>query len=176
MFNNRSGKNLVIFGLFLVILFMSVGFAALSSNLKIEGNTKIKGNSWNVHFTNLGTPSTFGAPTVDTEPSLDPTFTTLTYGVTLNQPGDSYSFTVDVINSGSIDAKLNSISNTGVSAEQDVYVNYTVTGINQNDVLAAGDSKTITVTIEYDSTVESSQLPTDDQTLTLTVALNFVQA
>lgn len=176
MFNGRSERNIVILMLCFIILAMSVGFAVLSTALDISGTAVVKTNSWDVHFENLGTAITKGAPTVIEAPALDTNSTTLMYEITLNQPGDSYTFTVDVVNDGTINAKLNSITLAGVSVAQDVYVNYTVTGINQNDILASGATKTITVMIEYDASISASDLPTIDQTLNLIAALNFVQA
>lgn len=175
MRREEKTKNYIIIGLLVCVCFISVAFAALASTLNINGSAQIKTNSWDVHFENVANKTTTGAPTVTTEPTIDGLTTTVSYAVTLNQPGDKYSFTVDVVNAGSIDAKLSSINVGGVSTEQDVYVNYTVSGIVQDEVLAAGASKTISVSVEYDPTVSATQLPTVDQSLTLTAVLNFVQ-
>lgn len=175
MRNESKEKNIIIGVLCFAIIGMSIGFAALSSALNINGTAKVQANDWDVHFVNVANENTVGAPNVLNKPTIDGLSTTVNYEVTLTQPGDKYSFTVDVVNDGSIDAKLSSFVIGGVSTEQDVYVNYTVTGMTESQVLAAGDTETITVTIEYDPNVTAAQLPTENQTLNLSATLNFVQ-
>ena len=175
MRNESKEKNIIIGFLCVAVTLMSVGFAALSTTLNFVGTAKVQTNSWDVHFENVANKNSVGAPTITSEPTIDGLTTTVNYDITLSQPGDKYSFTVDVVNDGSIDAKLSTFVLGGVSTEQDVYVNYTVTGMTQNQVLAAGGTETITVTVEYDANISADQLPNSNQTLNLTAALNFVQ-
>lgn len=175
MRSESKGKNVIIGFLCVAIAMMSVGFAALSSNLNVVGTAKVKTSTWDVHFENVSNKATIGAPTITSEPTIDSITTTVNYEVTLNKPGDAYLFTVDVVNNGSIDAKLNSFVFGGVSTEQDVYINYSVTGMTDGEVLVAGAKKTITVSVEYDANITGGQLPTSDQTLNLTASLNFGQ-
>ena len=51
MTNNKKKKYMII--LFLLLLSLSVGFALLQANLKINGSSKIQGSSWDIHFENL---------------------------------------------------------------------------------------------------------------------------
>ena len=69
----------------------------------------------------------------------------------------------------------------GLSSAQDVYLNYTVTysdgsTIAANDTLNASSNRVIKVRVEFDRNITASQLPTQNQSLTLTVGLNYVQA
>ena len=50
------------------------------------------------------------------------------------------------------------------------------TAIAANDSLNAGATRTIRVRVEFDSTINQSQLPTTAQTLNLTCALVYNQA
>ena len=174
----KSGKKVVLSLLALLLLTITVGYAALSTTLNINGTSKINNATWNVQFKNLtvtpGSVSATKAATIDSATEID-------YNVELIKPGDFYEFTVDVTNTGTIDAKLGAapILN-GVSAEQDVYTNYTVTysddtAINANDKLAAGATKKLKVRVEFDRNITNSQLPTEAQTLDLTFAMNYVQ-
>ena len=174
----KSGKKVVLSLLALLLLTITVGYAALSTTLNINGTSKINNATWDVHFTNLkvtsGSVSATKAATIDSATEID-------YNVELIKPGDFYEFTVDVTNTGTIDAKLGAapILN-GVSAEQDVYTNYTVTysddtAINANDKLAAGATKKLKVRVEFDRNITNSQLPTEAQTLDLKFAMNYVQ-
>lgn len=175
----KSGKKVVLSLLALLLLTITVGYAALSTTLNINGTSKINNATWDVHFANLevtsGSVSATKAATIDSATEID-------YNVELIKPGDFYEFTVDVTNTGTIDAKLGAapILN-GVSAEQDVYTNYTVTysdntAIHANDKLAAGATKKLKVRVEFDrENITNSQLPTEAQTLNLTFAMNYVQ-
>lgn len=175
MRREQKERTIIIGILCFAIVIMSVGFAALSSSLNINGTAKVKTSSWDVHFENVANKTSVGAPTITSEPTADGVTTTVSYEIGLNEPGDKYSFTVDVVNDGSLPAKLSSFTTGGVSTAQDVYVNYSVTGMSVNEVLAAGASKTITVSIEYDPNVSATDLPDENQTLSLTATLNFVQ-
>ena len=70
---------------------------------------------------------------------------------------------------------------SGVSSAQSVYTTYTFThtdgtAIAVGETLAAGASKNFKVRVEYKSDIQPSQLPTSAQNLTLTVAMQYVQA
>lgn len=174
----KSGKKVVLSLLALLLLTITVGYAALSTTLNINGTSKINNATWDVHFKNLevtaGSVSATKAATIDSATEID-------YNVELIKPGDFYEFTVDVTNTGTIDAKLGEAPIlSGVSAEQDVYTNYTVTysddtAINANDKLAAGATKRLKVRVEFDRNITNSQLPTEAQPLDLTFAMNYVQ-
>ena len=175
----KSGKKVVLSLLALLLLTITVGYAALSTTLNINGTSKINNATWNVQFKNLTvTPGSVSATKAAT---IDSGTTAIDYNVELIKPGDFYEFTVYVTNTGTIDAKLGDepILN-GVSAEQDVYTNYTVTysddtAIHANDKLAAGATKRLKVRVEFDRNITNSQLPTEAQPLNLTFAMNYVQ-
>lgn len=176
----KSGKKVVLSLLALLLLTITVGYAALSTTLNINGTSKINNATWDVHFANLEVTS--GSVSATKAATIDSGTTAIDYNVELIKPGDFYEFTVDVTNTGTIDAKLGDepILN-GVSAEQDVYTNYTVTysddtAIHANDKLAAGATKKLKVRVEFDrENITNSQLPTEAQTLNLTFAMNYVQ-
>ena len=176
----KSGKKVVLSLLALLLLTITVGYAALSTTLNINGTSKINNATWDVHFANLEVTS--GSVSATKAAAIDSGTTAIDYNVELIKPGDFYEFTVDVTNTGTIDAKLGEAPIlSGVSAEQDVYTNYTVTysdntAINANDKLAAGATKKLKVRVEFDrENITNSQLPTEAQPLNLTFAMNYVQ-
>ncbi len=180
----KKKKVLSILVLLLLVLGISIGYAVLSQTLTINGTSSIGGSTWNVHFENVqvSAGSVSGA-NVTTAPTATGTETvSLTYNVTLNQPGDFYEFTVDVKNGGSINAKLNAAPTiTGPTGAQDVYTNTSFTDTNGNAVtasetLAAGAKKTYKVRVEFDSNISASQLPSTAQSITFNVSMPWVQA
>lgn len=176
---NKGKKYLSIVILLLLLVGITVGYATLSSNLNISGTSTIGVSDWDVHFENLATTS--GSVTPTTAPQISANQLSITYAVPLSVPGDFYEFTVDVRNAGTIPAKLSALPTvSGVSAAQDVYVNYTFThtdgtAIVAGEKLAAGASKNFKVRVEFDRNITSDQLPTTAQNLNLTVAMQYEQ-
>ena len=180
MKNSKNKKNYILVALLLLVVTITVGYAALSTTLNINGSSTITKQSWDVHFESLNV--TAGSVTATTPAAITADDTTkVTYGITLAKPGDFYEFTVDVKNGGTLPAKLSAAPTIdGVSTDQDVYVNYTVTwsdgsAIAAGDTIQGGDSKTAKVRVEYDKNINANQLPTADQNLTLEFEMNFVQ-
>lgn len=177
---NNNKKRYGVLILLLLVVGISIGYAALTTTLNINGTTTIGKASWDIHFENLQV--TDGSVTATTAAAIDTAKTTIDYEITLTQPGDFYEFTVDVVNGGTLDAELSAIPEIlGLSDEQDVYVNYTVTYADDTE-LAAGDevaassSSTYKVRVEYDTNITAEQLPTEDQTISLTFSANYIQA
>ena len=182
MKKENSRTNYIVIALLVLVIGISIGYAALSTTLNINGSTTIGKSSWDVHFANV--IETAGGVTATKAAAITAGQTTeVTYEVTLPTPGTFYEFTVDVVNAGSLDAKLSADATVeGVSAAQAVYTKYSVvwsdTGVapKTGDVITAGQKKTAKVRVEYNKDVTAAQLPTTDQVLTLTASMNFIQA
>ena len=163
--------------LLLLVLGISVGYATIGTNLRIEGTSKINSTSWNVKFSAVNV--TEGSVTATKAATLGDTL--ISYDVTLAKPGDFYEFTATVSNTGSINAMLTAApSISGVSTEQQKYVNYTVTysdgtAIASGDKLASGSTKDVKVRIEYKTDVEASDLPDSNQTLNRVFGMSYGQ-
>ena len=129
---NRRRKNRA-FILFILLLTVSIGFAALSTQLNVVGTTGISKNTWSVYWANVGNesgviPTT--SPTISNEDETHPN-TIISFGVNLTKPGDFYEFEVDAVNAGTIDAMLSTITTTitsnGEPAIPPAYILYSVT-------------------------------------------------
>ena len=173
---NRKNKGLLIVAL---ILCITIGYAALTTTLNITGNSEIKNAKWDIHFANLVVDDT--SVEAATPATIDANKTTVNYTVNLVKPGDSYSFNVDVVNEGTIDGMINIVSNTGLTAEQQKYVEYSITYANgvelkEKDGLKAGAKKNIKVKVKYKDDINPEDLPQEDKTLNLTFTVEYVQA
>ena len=163
--------------LFFIIIFISIGFAYLSTNLNITGSSLIKGNSWDVHFENVQVTS--GSVTATT-PTITNNAHQVNYTVTLNMPGDYFEFTVDAVNDGTIDAMVDTVSNTGLTEDQLKYLDYTVKlandePLNHGYILLNQTTKTYKVRLEYKLDISEDDLPDSDQTISLTFTVNYTQ-
>ena len=121
----RNKTQVYLLLIFSLALLIGVGYAALSVTLKINGQTTINKASWDIHMEDINV--TTGSVTATTVPTLDTAKTTVSFSVTLTNPGDFYEFTVKEVNKGTIDAMVSTISKTGLTTTQAKYLDYTVT-------------------------------------------------
>ena len=105
------------------VLTLTVVYAALSTTLQINGQAEVSAANWDIHLDNVqlnNSSATTTAPTITDSK-------TATFSTTLTKPGDFYEFTIDVVNNGSIDAMIDSVTKTPeLSDTQKKYLNYIV--------------------------------------------------
>ena len=163
----------------ILILFASigVGYAALTSTISINGTTQITSAKWDVHFANYS----LGANTSGNyaQPSITDNGTKLTISKIGLSAGTEVEYYVDVVNAGSIDARLSGLVKSNLTTEQKKYLSYTVTygfntPIKENDLLKAGTSERIRILVVYSD--DKTLAPTTQQTISnLTFRLDYVQ-
>ena len=190
MEKERKIKTLSLVALIVAILGLTVAFAALSQTLTINGTASINSATWDIHFENL-VRSTKGDATINGEPTLNST-TISGIDVTLTKPNDGVVFLVDIVNDGTIDAKVESIEvselctlsspvescdwdNDGEVTETDIQkvndnlafvtgYNDDSTSIKVNDTLNAGETKKIGIAIAYYKLIEGDTLQYEEST------------
>jgi len=182
-----------------LILLISVGYAALASNLKINGSSKVNAAKWDVYWNNVQINEN-SVPADDNHKAriTDSAKTQVEFSVVLSEPGDFYEFTVDAVNNGTIDAMIASHgivngvysdSSYTTSATLPKAVSYTVTyadgsEIQEKHLLAKKNGNTPTtetykVRIEYrnDDEIDPDDLDNDnDHTYYFKFSVNYVQA
>lgn len=176
--NKKKGLSILI--LIVLLVCITVGFSVLGSTLNINGTSTINVPGWDVHFANVNISS--GSVNATTAPSITTDGLSINYAVSLEQPGQYYEFTVQIVNNGTMDAELSAAPVlSGVSTAQDVYTNYTLVYADNNtvpragDLIRAGNSRTIKVRVMFDN-VSANQLPTTSQVLNLGASMEYVQA
>lgn len=157
-----------------LFLFIGIGYSVINSNLSMQGNVVRKATTWNIGFDN---------PVFDTGSITNPTptitdGTTMTMNVTLTNPGDIYAFTVDLKNTGSVPALINTLTITELTAEQQNYLRWKVeyedgSTPTVGDVLKAGKTKKVHIYLEYKKLRAVDLYPTSAVNLNLSIAANF---
>lgn len=183
----KKGNHNVLVALVILLLGISIGYAALTTTLVINGESTIKKIVWNMHFANAHTEN--GSVSIDTAagekaayiPNADET--KVEYKVSLQRPGEFYEFTVDVVNDGTLNAKISSNPTLLGTDGYNQYVEYTTvwdddrtSSPSANDVIEAGHSRKARVKIKYKENMRTEDLPTEDKVLEFTYSMNFVQA
>ena len=181
MEKDRKIKVLAVAALIITILGLTVAFAALSQRLTINGAATLDAASWGIKFENLSDGEITGDATInDTAVIADDLVTINNIDVSLSTPGDSVTYTVDLVNEGTINAEIYSIETPSLTEEQERYLNFNVTyddgtEVKQGDILNQGERKNITIKIEFDRDITESDLPDEAQEIKLSYKLNFVQ-
>lgn len=180
----RVLQTITVLSLLVAVLGITVGFAAMSRTLTINGSATVEPANWSVHFTNLRPVALTNDATETSTPTLSEVDTHMgNYAVSLTKPGDKAVYYVDVVNDGDIDAALTSVtiatptitgtSTTNKAADETIVQNnllYSVTysdgsAITVGDELAAETgTATLKITIEYDPT--ATAIPSDDVNIT----------
>jgi len=185
MEKNRGTQLIIIACLSAAILFMTVGFAVYASQLTINGTATVSPSKWSVHYVTDSYAESTGSVAAT---SKTITNTDVTYAITLEKPTDFYEFTINVINDGTFDAVLKSLTMTSLTAEQQKYLTYTLTydgtaytASNSSLSLAlphtsGSNTKPVKVRVEYIQPENSSDLPQTAVNVTLTASLDYEQS
>ena len=182
MEKERRTKALVVVVLLIVIAGLTVAFAALSATLNINGTAYLDAAKWGIRFENLSSPTRVGKATTTGTAKIEETKAAeiTDMNVSLSIPGDKIVYTVDLVNKGTINAKIDNIEKTVLTSEQQRYLTFKVTDkdgyeIKQGDILEKGETKKITITIEFIKDLTKEDLPKQTSTISLSYKLNFVQ-
>ena len=110
----------------ILLLLISIGFAYLTATIEMRGLGKVKGNVWQIYFDNVEVYK--GENLESTNPVIKGTTTTeLEYSVTLDKPGDTYKFFIDVVNKSNMKSMISIVKDTKLTEEESKYLNYTIT-------------------------------------------------
>ena len=180
----REKRKMLYTMLFLLLLSIGIGYAALTTNLSIDGSSTLVAGNWDIHFANISVTNGSVAIGTGNSAATITTPTTVTYNVTLTNPGDFYEFTVDVVNAGTIDAmietissKLNGVEITTLPGNLDYSVTYSDGArLAPNQLLEAGNSEKYRVRIKYKTDLNPEDLSPDTTNLTLSFSVTYIQS
>ena len=179
-------KNGTIYILVLLLLGITLGYAYLNTTLNINGTTNITSANWSIYWDNIQFGSN-NVTDITTPATISQGLTEVTFNVNFKEPGDTYEFTVDAVNDGSINAMI-SVVNSGVYAANGTtpktlpdYLEYTVTysdgvTIATNHLLEAGDTETYKVRVHYKEDISASQLPSTNDNYMFKFSVTYAQA
>lgn len=98
----KQAMNILILTLVLAIVVTTIAYARLTAQLNITGHASVSG-SWKIQFENLSDPIKIGSVGVN---GVSLTNTQFSLNVELVKPKDAVTYTFDVVNAGTIDAKI----------------------------------------------------------------------
>lgn len=191
-YRRTSFKSLFLIVLLVSVFGLGIAYALLSTTLTISGTTSVSAATWDIHFSNLSASSTGDA--TYTLPQFTSTTALTDYEIVLTKPGDSVTFTFDIVNAGTISSAISSLvkgtpscsgiagSSTGTTDGPIVCNNlsYTFTYsdntvVNVGDTLNKGETKSVKLTLSYNSS--ATQVPTNDVAISnLDITMIYSQA
>ena len=175
----EHGKSVALGVLGVVLIGMTIAYAALQTNLNIGGTVSSPQVSWDVHITDFTKGTVVGTATGPTAAELttgghlsNTTISNIAIG--LPSPGDSITYTFKIVNAGTIDAKLNAAPTGGFTCTDGKVcrdINYTLNcgaaASTANTVLYASNSgSTDEVSCTLTISREAASVSGDDQTYT----------
>ncbi len=186
----RKGKNLAIGILCCMLVFMGIGYAALSQVLKVTTTGNVTGQ-WKIYIdsADLNTETE-----TDTNKIIDATKATssissdkltATTNVSFNEPGEYALYDIVVKNEGNIDAELKNINLTTEAnldnfdvetiglgtGTKNLKNNPTFSGVN----LLANNELSFQLKITFDKDKNLTELPSPDTEYKFTISMNYVQ-
>ena len=184
MEKERSIKTLSVVALIVAVLGLTIAFAALSQTLTINGSAKLDASKWGLKFDNLVLASVpnpdYIHDYIEGEANIKTEDNTVieNMNVRLKTPGDKVVYKVDLVNEGSINAKIDEIVKTTTPN----YISFKVyignTGkyeLKEGYVLGKETSIPLRIEIEFIKDITKDQLPTEARTIKLSYGVTFVQ-
>lgn len=111
---SRKYLSIALCFIMIFVFTLTIAYAALSITLNITGSAEVSASNWDIHLENAVVNSN---SSITNMPVVNGS--TASFSIELNKPGDFYEFTVDIVNAGSIDAVISSISKSGLTADQE---------------------------------------------------------
>ena len=169
MYRNNT-KNITFGMLALVVSVVAIGlaYAGFTGTLNINGTGNVMSAKWDIYFNNLSNAVTTGTANVVTPATISPKTKIGDYYVELASPGDSVTYTFDVVNDGNFDAVLTTLTKSTPTCTPSAtlcnYLIYTLKytsnnrDVAENDKLLVGETKNMTLKLELDSNMPASAL------------------
>ena len=146
---SKQSVNKLVIILTVLAAFLIMWYSTFAQPLAFNVRQERIGN-WEICFTDIYLDDTTGTAEEVHAPSN--TCLNATFNVAFHTPGDSATYDVTITNSGDLDAELVSIV-VNSNKEDQKFILYSVEGIDEGDVLKAGDSVHAKVSASYNKNV-----------------------
>lgn len=184
MQKKRFYQNITIIVLGVAIILMSFGYATSYAKLESIPASVKEPATFDIHFDNL---IKLSSTTINDDKIIGPTIkdksTSLSF--TLNiKPGETYEFTTDVVNQGTLNAKLSQIDlkahkeNMEVDQSFEEEINYKVVWdndaeIRENEIIKSKTTKKLKVIVTSNM---NDELIDKEDTYSFTLDMSFIEA
>lgn len=176
----KNKKSNIVIVLVVLLLALTIGYAAFSSELTITGTAKTKTGNWDVKFIKASISETTVAGEFDEESSVGVTDNAVTVNAVLQAPGDGANVTATIKNAGKLDAKLTkfTVAGDGFVGNGNTYTNgdiiVTVPNLAnlEDGNIVASKSRDFIFSVEWNKNATNT---TDPQTASFTITFTYEQ-
>lgn len=171
----KSNKKYLIILLIVFLLALAVGYAAFNDVLTISGTANANG-TFDLEFQNAKVESTVGCDATNTKATISADKNTLDVVVKdLAYPGAGAEFSVDIVNVGSIPAKVLNVTPTNITGSTNIKIKGLDVITTSHPTLAGNDGTChLTFTVEWDA--ESKTALTDEEKAGISFGLEIEYA
>lgn len=166
---SKQSTNKIVIALVAVGAFLIMWYATFAQPLAFNVKQVSDEGAWNIGFIDMQVGSITGYAKELGKPSY--TSTKANFYISLSGPGDKIVYDLTIKNSGTLNAKVDSIYIVPENKPDDRII-YSVGGLNLGDELKAGDSVHMTVTAMYNNSSTSSEIARKD----MSVIINYKQS
>ena len=161
--SQKSNKKYLIALLIVFILALAIGYAAFSDTLTISGTANANG-TFDLQFANPTVVTTVGCDEEGTTAVLSEENDKLTVNVKdLAYPGAGAQFSVEIVNKGTIPAKVLNVTPTNIEGSDNIKITGLDAITTSHPTLEAGDTCTVNFTVEWDAN-STTELTDEEKT------------
>ena len=165
--------------LLILVATVTIGYSILSTTLNISGTSGINSATWNIYFDNV--KEIDGSITPTKSATISTTKNKVSFVVSFNEPGEFYSFNVDIVNDGTIPGMINLITLNGIPDEYSDVALFTVKNLDGSDIkehqlVDAKDITRLLVTVKYNDDIEIDDLLPENLPLDMSISFEIIQA
>ena len=175
-----------------LLLIVSIGYALMSTVLKLNGNVNINSGTWDIYWDQNSIEVSSKSAT-QTQPTVSNDKLTISSDINLSKPGDFYEYTIDLVNAGTLDGmvNINSLIPTVIDEDENEidmpdYIKYSITyydgvEIEKNHILAKRvNASTPTrekykIRIEFDRDIDNEDLNEDPEEISIETEVPYKQ-
>lgn len=181
---NENKRNSIIIGALLItIALMTVGYAALATQLTINGSANTAEASWDISFLSINKNTTLSTADAVENETPTATGTAATFNVSLPRPGSRMVYDIVVQNTGTIDATFKQLTGMEeLNTAAPIEIQYSAVRLDKEngsivtgtgDLLNTDGKNYFRVTIEWPES--STTIPTTATSKTGTIFLDYQQ-
>ena len=180
MFHYSKKRNYLYIFLSILLLSVGVGYSYLNTTLVVNGVSNVQKSNWDIHVDTESFHVVDGSVEPLEEPTIDGT--NISFSAKLDNPGDFYSFTIDIVNNGTMNATLENFTLTPVLNEDvSKYLTFTVTydddtPLSSGDALNKNSNRKIKVLARYNDNLDVDDYPIIDESYDFNIQLDYVQS
>lgn len=170
-----TSKKYLIILLIVFLLALAIGYASFSDTLKITGTANANGN-FDLEFQNASIDSAVGCDAVNTTATISQDKDTLSVSVKdLAYPGAGAQISVDIVNVGSIPAKVNAVTPTNITGSSNIKIKGLDAIATSHPTIAPNGTCKLTFTVEWDANSTQELSAAETEGIEFSLVIDYTQ-